>query len=74
MAVGFVAAMPDVHLGMGATVGSVLASREYVCPNAVGVDIGCGMCAVPLDGPVPQGGGRWRYKLVTRQHRSLSIS
>eukprot|EP00438_Fugacium_kawagutii_P026467 Skav202778 [mRNA] locus=scaffold326:374063:377913:- [translate_table: standard] len=44
IAVGFLAAMPDVHLGKGATIGSVFASRDYVCPNAVGVDIGCGMC------------------------------
>ncbi|EMJ64785.1 hypothetical protein LEP1GSC051_0336 [Leptospira sp. P2653] len=33
---------------MGATVGSVFASDKYICPNAVGVDIGCGMAAVPL--------------------------
>lgn len=52
MAVGYVAAMPDVHLGKGATIGSVFASRDYVCPNAVGVDIGCGMCAVPVEGPL----------------------
>jgi len=38
--------MPDVHLGMGATVGSVIAMREAISPNAVGVDIGCGMTAV----------------------------
>jgi len=48
LAVGYVAAMPDVHLGKGATVGSVFASRDYVIPNAVGVDIGCGMAAVPM--------------------------
>jgi len=48
LAVGYVSAMPDVHLGKGVTIGSVFASEEYVCPNAVGVDIGCGMCAVPL--------------------------
>ncbi len=47
---GFVAAMPDVHFGMGATVGSVFASEHAVCPNAVGVDIGCGMAAVPVPG------------------------
>lgn len=41
-----VAAMPDVHLGIGATVGSVIAMRGAVCPAAVGVDIGCGMAAV----------------------------
>lgn len=52
MPVGFVSAMPDVHLGKGATIGSVFASRDYVCPNAVGVDIGCGMCAAPLEGPL----------------------
>lgn len=48
--VGFVAAMPDVHYGMGATVGSVFASAHAVCPNAVGVDIGCGMAALPVPG------------------------
>jgi len=52
MPVGFVAAMPDVHLGKGATIGSVFASKDYVCPNAVGVDIGCGMCAAPMEGPL----------------------
>lgn len=38
--------MPDVHYGMGATVGSVIAMRDAVSPSAVGVDIGCGMRAV----------------------------
>ena len=41
-----VAAMPDVHWGMGATVGSVIATRGAIVPAAVGVDIGCGMMAV----------------------------
>lgn len=41
-----VAAMPDVHWGIGATVGSVLATHGAIIPAAVGVDIGCGMCAV----------------------------
>ncbi|MEU7987214.1 RtcB family protein [Streptosporangium canum] len=41
-----VAVMPDVHHGMGATVGSVIAMRDAVSPAAVGVDIGCGMTAV----------------------------
>lgn len=40
------AVMPDVHLGKGATVGSVIAMRDAVSPAAVGVDIGCGMSAV----------------------------
>ena len=41
-----VAIMPDVHWGIGATVGSVIATRGAVIPAAVGVDIGCGMVAV----------------------------
>ena len=36
--------MPDVHGGMGMPIGGVLASKKVVVPNAVGVDIGCGMC------------------------------
>ena len=43
-----VAVMPDVHLGIGATVGSVIASKGAISPSAVGVDIGCGMLAAPL--------------------------
>src|SRR5215212_10381284 len=41
-----VAAMPDVHVGIGATVGSVIPTKGAVIPAAVGVDIGCGMMAV----------------------------
>jgi tRNA-splicing ligase RtcB len=41
-----VAVMPDVHLGKGATVGSVIATKRAIIPAAVGVDIGCGMMAV----------------------------
>ncbi len=40
-----VAAMPDVHTGIGATVGSVIATHRAIIPAAVGVDIGCGMIA-----------------------------
>ncbi len=42
----WVAAMPDAHTGIGATVGSVIATRRAVIPAAVGVDLGCGMIAV----------------------------
>ena len=42
----WVAAMPDVHWGLGATVGSVIPTKGAIIPAAVGVDIGCGMCAV----------------------------
>ena len=38
--------MPDAHLGKGATVGSVIAMENAISPNAVGVDIGCGVSAV----------------------------
>lgn len=44
-----IAAMPDVHLGIGATVGSVVATKGAICPACVGVDIGCGMMAVKTD-------------------------
>jgi tRNA-splicing ligase RtcB len=44
-----VAVMPDVHWGMGATVGSVIATKGAVIPAAVGVDIGCGMVAARLE-------------------------
>src|SRR6185437_15999382 len=43
-----VAAMPDVHLGIGATVGSVIPTLRAIIPAAVGVDIGCGMMATQL--------------------------
>jgi tRNA-splicing ligase RtcB len=38
--------MPDTHQGYGMPIGGVLATQGVVIPNAVGVDIGCGMCAV----------------------------
>jgi len=44
-----VAAMPDVHVGIGATVGAVIPTKDAIIPAAVGVDIGCG--------------GRSRYRL-----------
>lgn len=43
-----VAAMPDVHVGIGATVGSVIPTKGAVIPAAVGVDIGCGMMAARI--------------------------
>ena len=41
--------MPDAHLGKGSTVGSVLATKKAIIPATIGVDIGCGMCAVKTD-------------------------
>ena len=46
---GHIAVMPDVHMGKGATVGSVIPTLSAVIPSAVGVDIGCGMCAIRLN-------------------------
>jgi tRNA-splicing ligase RtcB len=43
---GWVAAMPDVHSGKGSTIGSVIPTLGAIIPAAVGVDLGCGMCAV----------------------------
>lgn len=43
-----IAVMPDVHHGMGSTIGSVIATKGAIIPAAVGVDIGCGMCALKL--------------------------
>ena len=42
----WVAVMPDVHLGVGATIGSVIPTSKAIIPAAVGVDLGCGMMAV----------------------------
>ena len=47
-----VAVMPDCHVGKGATVGTVIATKDAVIPAAVGVDIGCGMIAVRT--PLPR--------------------
>lgn len=41
-----IAIMPDAHAGMGMPIGGVLATKGVIVPNAVGVDIGCGMCAM----------------------------
>ena len=43
-----IAAMPDVHCGIGATIGSVIPTKGAIIPAAVGVDLGCGMSAVQL--------------------------
>ncbi|MBO4380184.1 MAG: RtcB family protein [Muribaculaceae bacterium] len=47
-----IALMPDCHGGKGMPIGGVLPTKDVVIPNAVGVDIGCGMCAVKTDIPV----------------------
>lgn len=77
---GWIAAMPDVHLGIGATVGSVIPTEGAVVPAAVGVDIGCGMIAVRTTlraSDLPDDLGRIRAKIEAavphgRTHRGGS--
>jgi RNA-splicing ligase RtcB len=47
--IGHISLMPDAHLGMGATVGSVIPTETAIIPSAVGVDVGCGMAALRTD-------------------------
>jgi tRNA-splicing ligase RtcB len=49
---GHIALMADCHEGFGMPIGGVIACKDAIVPNAVGVDIGCGMCAVQTDLPV----------------------
>ena len=58
------AIMPDVHCGFGMPIGGVLACRDAVVPNAVGVDIGCGMCAVKTN---------VKYSRITKKFISENI-
>ena len=63
---GHVAVMPDVHWGMGATIGSVIPTLKAIIPAAVGVDLGCGMMAVKTDisaSWLPDNLGRLRSKI-----------
>ncbi len=80
---GHVALMPDAHLGMGATVGSVVPTfADTIIPAAVGVDIGCGMMACRLDmagadlpddlSPLVHAFGRSIPSGLGRQHRKPS--
>lgn len=45
----WVSLMPDTHTGMGMPIGGVIATKGVIIPNAVGVDIGCGMIFVPMN-------------------------
>jgi len=49
-----VALMPDCHVGYGMPIGGVVACKDAIIPNAVGVDIGCGMCAVQTNFPAEE--------------------
>jgi len=67
-----IAVMPDVHWGMGATVGSVIATQGAIIPAAVGVDIGCGMCAVKFKFKVDELGDSL-VKLRSSIERSVPV-
>ena len=77
-----VAAMPDVHYGKGATVGSVIAMKGAVSPAAVGVDIGCGMGAIKTNlkaSDLPESLGDIRHDIERSipvghwQHKSVVV-
>jgi tRNA-splicing ligase RtcB (3'-phosphate/5'-hydroxy nucleic acid ligase) len=68
-----VAAMADVHLGKGATVGSVVATKGAVCPAAVGVDIGCGMMAKKTSIPADRLDGEDLKKLRHSIEREIPV-
>jgi tRNA-splicing ligase RtcB len=68
-----VAAMADVHLGIGATVGSVVATKGAVCPAAVGVDIGCGMVARKTSIPAERLDGESLRKLRHSIEREIPV-
>ncbi len=77
-----VAAMPDVHAGIGATVGSVIPTLNAIVPAAVGVDIGCGMMAVQISvrsAQLPDNLAQMRYSIERAvpvglsAHKTISI-
>ena len=68
----FVAAMPDVHLAIGGTVGSVVPTRGAIIPAAVGLDIGCGMIAARTSlvaADLPDNLGPLKYRQFKRPFR-----
>jgi tRNA-splicing ligase RtcB len=68
------ALMPDAHLGLGATVGSVIPTLEAIIPAAVGVDIGCGMIAVRTQFVAADLGDRNRSVLRQAIERAVPLS
>ena len=68
-----VAAMPDVHLGIGATIGSVIATDRAIIPAAVGVDIGCGMVACRLSLGAGQLDERALHKVFDQISRDVPV-
>lgn len=62
--------MPDAHEGFGMPIGGVLATKEVILPNAVGVDIGCGMCAVKTSLKTPDLQDKKLLKALLQEIRS----
>lgn len=71
MAFRQVALMPDCHVGFGMPIGGVLACEEAVIPNAVGVDIGCGMGAVQTDVPAAEVAGETIRAILNDARRAI---
>lgn len=68
-----VAAMPDVHLGAGATIGSVIATHKAIIPAAVGVDLGCGMVACRLSLSASQVDERALQRIFAQISRDIPV-
>ncbi len=68
-----IALMPDVHVGFGMPIGGILASKNMIVPNAVGVDIGCGVVAARTDLRVGEVDRRALNAIVEESHRSIPL-
>jgi tRNA-splicing ligase RtcB len=68
-----VALMPDCHVGYGMPIGGVVACRDAVIPNAVGVDIGCGMCAVQTGLPAEELSRRQVSECLERVRQQIPL-
>lgn len=68
-----IALMPDVHVGFGMPIGGVLASKSMIVPNAVGVDIGCGVMAARTDLRHDDIDTRALQSIVNQAHRQIPL-
>lgn len=68
-----IALMPDVHVGFGMPIGGVLATKGMIIPNAVGVDIGCGVVAAKTDIKNEDIDRRAVHAIVQRAHREIPL-
>jgi tRNA-splicing ligase RtcB len=66
-----VALMPDCHVGYGMPIGGVIASKDAVIPNAVGVDIGCGMCAVETNFEADQLADKFQIREILAEIKKM---